>query len=300
MSARRRPLLSPGDRVGVVATGFAVRAKPLRDGIRALETMGFEVERGRHLLAREGYLAGDDEARAGDLRRVLTDPTIAAVWFARGGYGTARLLDRVPWRSLKRSPKLLIGYSDLTALLNPAVERAGCRCLHGPVVVELGEKRSYHARSLRDLLSGKPIELPIVRKQVLAAGRARGRLLGGNLTVLTHLMGTRFAPDLRGAVLFIEEVGEQAYRVDRSLTQLESAGALRGLAAVLVGRSSVPRRRSFPPDRTFTELLRERFEPLGIPVVTDLPCGHVDRKWSLPLGGSAVVDTAARKLRFIP
>lgn len=133
---------------------------------------------------------------------------------------------------------------------------------------------------------------------MLAPGRARGRLIGGNLTVLAHLQGTRFAPDLRGAVLFLEEVGEQAYRIDRSLTQLAMGGAFRGLAAVLVGRSVVPRRRTFPGDRSFEELLAETFARLGIPVVIDLPAGHLPGKWTLPLGGMAVVDTAAASLRF--
>ncbi len=299
-AAGSRPLLSRGDRVGVVATGFAVRSAQLRAGVRALERMGYEVVLGDHVLAQHGYLAGDDDARAADLRAMIADDRLTAIWFARGGYGTARLLDRVPWRALKRSPKLMIGYSDLTALFCPAVERAGCRCLHGPVVVELGRPESYHSSSLRSLLRGRGIEMRIRPRQVLASGRARGPLLGGNLSVLAHLQGTRYAPDLRGAVLFFEEVGEQAYRIDRALTQLLAAGALRDLAAVLVGRSSVPARRSFPPDRTLRDLLRERLGPLGIPIVTDLPVGHIPGKWSLPLGGRAVVQTDAGRLRFTP
>ena len=294
------PLLSRGDTVGVVATGFAVRAPLLHAGVRRLERMGFEVALGGHVLSREGYLAGDDDARAADLRAMLLDPGVKAVWFARGGYGTARLLHRVPWSALRRHPKLLVGYSDLTALFCAAVQRSGSRCLHGPVVTELGQPGAYHARSLRELLAGRPIVLRPRKTQVLVSGRARGRLLGGNLTVLAHLQGTPYAPDLRGRVLFVEEVGEQAYRIDRALTQLKAAGAFRDLAAVLVGHCEVPRRRVFPPDRELGDLLAESFGSLGIPVVTGVPAGHLAGKWTLPLGGLTEVDTAARTVRLSP
>jgi len=262
--------------------------------------MGFEVALGGHVLSSAGYLAGDDYARAADLRAMLLDPGVKAVWFARGGYGTARLLRRVPWSALKRRPKLLVGYSDLTALFCAAVQRSGSRCLHGPVVTELGQRESFHAASLRDLLAGRPILMRLRKAQVLVAGRARGRLLGGNLTVLAHLQGTPYAPDLRRRVLFIEEVGEQAYRIDRALTHLKAAGAFRDLAAVLVGRCDVPRRRVFPPDRELGDLLVENFGSLGIPVVTGIPAGHLPGKWTLPLGGLTEVDTAARTVRLSP
>ena len=294
------PLLSRGDTVGVVATGFAVRRPLLHAGVRCLERMGFEVALGGHVLSREGYLAGDDDARTADLRAMLLDPGVKAVWFARGGYGTARLLRRVPWSALKRRPKLLVGYSDLTALFCAAVQRSGSRCLYGPVVTELGQRETYHARSLRELLAGRPIVIRLRKAQVLAKGRARGRLLGGNLTVLAHLQGTPYAPDLRGAVLFIEEVGEQTYRIDRALTHLKAAGAFRELAAVLVGRFDVSRRRSFPPDRELGEVLAECFGSLGVPVVTDVPAGHLAGKWTLPLGGLTEIDTAARTVRLAP
>jgi muramoyltetrapeptide carboxypeptidase len=295
------PLLVRGDTVGVVAPGFAVRPAPLQAGARRLRRMGFRVALGEHVLSRHGYLAGPDEARAEDLRAMIADKDVRAIWFARGGYGTARILDRVPWRTLKRRPILFVGYSDLTALFCAVVQRTGQVCLHGPVVTELGKPGAYHPRSLRRLLNGEPTALRVRGRQVLVEGYARGRLLGGNLTVLTHLLGTRYAPDLRGCVLFLEEVGEEAYRIDRALTHLKMGGAFRRLAGVLVGRCSVPRpERSFPRDRSLRELLTEFFAPLGVPVVTDLPAGHVPAKWTLPLGGTAEIDTGAGEVRFRP
>lgn len=303
MSRTRRsaPLLVRGDTVGVVAPGFAVRPAPLHAGVRRLRRMGFRVVLGEHVLSRHGYFAGPDEARAEDLRAMIADADVRAVWFARGGYGTARILDRVPWRLLKRRPKLFVGYSDLTALFCAAVQRGGPVCLHGPVVTELGKPGAYHPSSLRQLLNGESAVLRVRERQVLVEGKARGRLLGGNLTVLAHLLGTRYAPDTRGCVLFLEEVGEEAYRIDRALTHLKMSGVFRDLAGVVVGRFSVPRtQRAFPPDRSLNFLLREFLAPLGVPVVTGIPAGHVPAKWTLPLGGTAELDTAAGEVRFRP
>ena len=289
-----------GDRVAVVATGFAVRRAELRRGLAALGAMGFEVAPGAHVLEQDGYLAGPDERRAQDLLDALGAPDVRAIWFARGGYGTARLLSRIPWDALEAEPKLLVGYSDMTALFNPYVARTGGTCLYGPVVAELGDPAAYHRPSLAAALSGRPVEVRFARRQVLAPGRASGRLLGGNLTVLTHLLGTPYAPPLDGAVLFLEETGEQVYRIDRMLTQLGQAGVLSALSGVLLGGLAAPPRRRFPPDRDLDAVLREALAPLGIPVVAGLRAGHVAGKLTLPLGGRATIDTAARTLRIDP
>lgn len=295
------PLLAPGDTVGVVATGFGVRRSSLAAGVGRLRRMGYRVLLGEHVLELDGYFAGEDEARAADLRSMIQHPDVRAIWFARGGYGTSRILESMPWDGLERRPKLLIGYSDLTALFCAVIQRVGQLCLYGPVVVELGQAKAYHTASLKQLLAGKPVELRLQRRQVLAEGRTKGRLLGGNLTVLAHLCGTPFAPDLRGAVLFLEDVGEEAYRVDRMLTQLRMAGAFQGLAGVLLGQLSVPEtKRRFPPDRPLLAILRENFLPCGVPVVMNLPAGHVPGKRTLPLGGWVELDTSARTLKLLP
>jgi muramoyltetrapeptide carboxypeptidase len=287
--------------VGVVTTGFAVRPRSLKAGVARLRAMGLTVILGEHVLSQDGYLAGSDELRLADLNRLLRDSSVQAIWFARGGYGTSRLLDRVDWVALSTHPKLLIGYSDLTALFAPAIERTGRVCVYGPVVSELGDPGAYHAPSLGRLLRGQPVDLPVPRRQVLRAGRARGRLLGGNLTLLVHLLGTRHAPDLRGAILLLEDVGEEVYRLDRMFVQLRMSGALREVRAVALGSfDAPPTERDFPPDRDLEEVVRESFVPLGIPVVTGLPVGHVPRKRPLPLGGLAELDTTAGLLRVWP
>ncbi len=292
------PLLERGQTVGVVSPGFAVRRAALEAGVSRLQAMGYRTRVGRFALSRHGYLAGDDAQRMEDLNAMLRDPEIRAIWFSRGGYGVARLLEQVPWRRLRSDPKLLIGYSDLTALFSAATDRVGPICLYAPVVSELHDASSYHAPSLRRMLAGREYDLRFARRQVLAPGRARGPLIGGNLAVLSRLCGTRFAPRSRGAILFFEEIGEQIYRIDGMLTQLRQAGLLEGLSGVLVGSVIVPPRRSFPPDRQLSELLREFFVPLDVPVVLDLPVGHRPGKRTIPLGATVEIDTDARYVRF--
>jgi muramoyltetrapeptide carboxypeptidase len=270
-------------------------------GVRRLRSLGYGVLLGEHVLARDGYLAGADEDRAGDLNRMLRDPLVRAIWFARGGYGSARLLTRIDWRALARGGKTLIGYSDLTALFAAAGRRASTICLYGPGVSELGDRDAYHWPSLRSLLQGRAVTQRFRARQVLRHGRVSGRLVGGNLTVLAHLLGTRYAPDFRDAVLFLEDVGEPVYRLDRALMHLKLAGVLDRVSAVLIGSLEPKGRgRAFPPDRPVEELVEEFFAPLGVPVVTGLPSGHLQGKRSLPLGGLARVDTRAGRLEAGP
>lgn len=292
--------LKKGDEVGVMAPGFAVKRSSLLAGLDALSRLGYEPRLGDHVLARDGYLAGSDDQRAADLNAFLRCPDLKALWFARGGYGTARLLPEVPWATLRRDPKLMIGYSDLTALFNAVIDRTPAICLYGPVVTELGDQGAWHRPSLRALLAGRPLTMRFPRRAALIEGRAEGRLIGGNLTVLTHLLGTPYEPDFRGAILFLEEVGEQTYRVDRMLTQLGQSGALRKIAGVLLGAITAPARRRFPPDRSLHEVLGEAFAPLGVPVIRGIEAGHVARKRTLPLGAATVIDTASCTIRFTP
>jgi muramoyltetrapeptide carboxypeptidase len=296
-----RALLKKGDRVAVVATGFAARPDALGAGVAALRRRGWFPVLGKHVGSVEGYLAGSDAARADDLDAAISDPEAAAIWFSRGGYGTARILDRVDLARLVKRPKLLLGYSDLTALFAALLGRASAICLHAPVVAELGDRRQFHAPSLNAALAGRSTRRRIARGDVLRPGRARGRLMGGNLTVLCHLLGTRHMPDLRGSVLFLEETGEETYRVDRLLQHLRMSRALDAVRAVLLGRFHVPRTgRNFPGDRAIETVLSEHLRPLDVPVVSGIPAGHGPGKWTIPLGGTVTLDTAAGRLTFDP
>ena len=297
----RRALLSRGDHVGIVATGFAAPPDALGAGVAALERRGLVPVLFPHVLAVDGYLAGDDAGRAGDLDAAVCDRALAAIWFARGGYGTARILDRFDLARLTRHPKLLVGYSDLTALFCALLSRASTLCLHGPLVAELGRNGAFHAPSLAAMLAGRETRRRVYARDVLRAGRARGRLMGGNLTVLCHLLGTRHMPSLKGAILFLEETGEEAYRIDRLFQHLVMSGALSGVRAVVLGAFHVPpTARTFPGDRELDSVLRDHLLPLKVPVVSGVPSGHGPGKWTLPLGGTAVLDTVAGFVSFDP
>jgi muramoyltetrapeptide carboxypeptidase len=295
--ASRFGRLGAEETIGVVATGFAVRRAAARAGIARLRAAGHRVVEGAHLFDRHGCFAGADRDRARDLNRMLRDPRVRCVWFARGGYGTARILAQVDWDALARDPKLLIGYSDLTALFARPSSEGIAPCVYGPVVAELGDAAAYDARSLARALQGEEHEIRFPAARVIAPGVARGPLLGGNLTVLVHLLGTPWAPRLDGAILLLEDAGEELYRLDRLLAHLTASGALDRVAGVVLGRFVVPKRkRAFPPDRTFAETIADAFGSLGVPVVSHLPFGHVPGKHALPLGVGAELNTRAGRL----
>lgn len=295
------PLLERGDRVAVVATGFAVLPEVLDAGIQRLRAMGLEPRIAPHARGVRGFLAGSDAERVGDLNAALGDPEIAGIWFARGGYGTARLLGEIDWRAVARRPRAFIGFSDLTAFFAAASRRSGARCLHGPTVADLATDGAWHDSSLRAALAGKAQTWRPLKGDILATGRASGPLVGGNLTVLAHLLGTRDAPRFDGAILFLEEVGEEAYRVDRLLTHLARAGVFSRVAGILLGSfDAPPTRRAFPPDLPVAAVLGERLSALRLPVVTGVPSGHRRGKWTLPMGGRVAIDTSRRTVRFEP
>ena len=297
------PALAPGDLVGVVAPGSVVDPDAVRSGAAVLEQMGLRVRLGRSLLARHGIFAGDDRARAADFAAMLADDEVRAVHFARGGWGTSRFLETIGWRSLRARPKLLIGYSDLTALFAPALDRSGIASVYGPHVTEIGREAAWDRPSLERAYfrPREPLVLAFPARDVLAPGRASGRSAGGCLTLLAHLAGTSFAPRLRGRILILEEIAEPLYRIDRMMTQLRLAGMLDGVRGALIGGltdcgpSGGPRSAS-PAAR----LVASFFEERGVPVVSGLPFGHVDGKISVPIGFRVQLDTKRGRAVFLP
>lgn len=286
--------------VAVIAPSFAVPPEPFELGLARLRRMGFQVRVGEHVLAQDGYLAGNDDQRIEDLIRFWTDPEIDLIWLARGGYGSARLLDRLPWRKLRNRPKRWVGYSDATALFSAALRLPGQVCLHGPVVTELADRRLWHGPSLRDALRNKKFSIRFRKADVVSEGKASGRLVGGNLTVLAHLCGTGYEPPVDGAILFLEDIGEQIYSLDRALVQLRQAGWLDRIQGVILGHFGTLPRRKFPPDRRWGEVVQEFFGPLGVPVVSGIAAGHVAGKRTLPLGWTATLDSDKRTLILTP
>jgi muramoyltetrapeptide carboxypeptidase len=285
------PVVSGGT-IGVIAPGGAVKADALERGVAWLEARGFRVRLGEHVLDRHRYCAGEPALRLADLERMLRDPEIGAVMCARGGYGTAHLLPLLDPALVAAHPKLIVGYSDVSPLLGMVIERCGVVAIHGPMVAtDLANGMTEHAADrLCSLLAAPASEWrePVV--DVVMAGKGAGRLVGGCLSSLVALLGTPYAIETDGAVLFLEDVAERPYRIDRMLTHLRLAGKLERVAAVVLG--------SFadcdgPADDVAAEVFRDFFRDAPFPVVAGFPAGHLSENLPLALGLPFRVDTHA-------
>jgi muramoyltetrapeptide carboxypeptidase len=281
--------LARGTSVGVCAPSGPVNAECVAAGIAWLESEGFAVRAGRHLHERRGYLAGDDRSRAADLLELVADPEVGAIVLARGGYGLPRLLDALDPRPFRRGRKAIVGYSDATALLLWLRRRAGLASVHGPMLERSDVSPQARARLL-ELLRGGPAGAAALAGSSLAGGRAEGPLVGGNLKMLCASLGTPWEIDTRGAILFLEEVNEQPYAIDRMLVQLRSAGKLAAAAGVAVG-ALVGCESERYPEVAACDVLRELLPgSVSGPVVIGLPFGHVADNRALGLGVAAVLD----------
>ncbi len=286
----------------------------IRFAIDTVESLGFKVKPGAHLYDREGYLAGADAARAADLNAMFADDGVDAIWCVRGGYGASRILPALDYALMQQKPKALIGYSDITALHMAIHRHAGLVTFHGPVAFRaftpysLGElKRVLWTGETPVRLGGPP---PFDRTEgrvdwenrvaTLVPGKARGRLLGGNLCLMSHLCGTPYFPDLRGAILFLEDVEEAYYRIDRMLTQLWLSGALAGVAGMAFGKfTGCEPSAFFLQNRPLEDILAERCRALGVPAVSGIMVGHIEDQTTLPVGCLAELDADAGTLTLL-
>lgn len=298
------PRLRPGDTVGLVAPASATFQEVELDIAReSLEGLGLKVKTGRHIMDRHGSLGGQDNDRAADINRFFADDSVKAVLPTRGGWGTSRLLPLLDYDVIRRNPKILMGYSDITALLNGIHARTGLVTFHGPNAggrwdeysVGLVKRVLFDAEAVtfdnpkgtndRNVLT--QIENRI---RTITPGTATGRLLGGNLTVLTAILGSPYVPDFTGAILFLEDVGEDWYRVDRMMTSLKLAGILGKVRGVIFGTCSEcgPGEgfASFTPEEIFADHLA----PLRVPAWHGAMIGHAQPQWTLPVGAMVTID----------
>lgn len=292
---RWAPALEPGPgRVHVVAPSGPVNAERVRRGLAHVRRQFGEPRLATNLERRVGYFAGDDGERIAGFDQALRDDQAQVIWAARGGYGATRLLARLDPALLER-PKLLVGFSDVSALLCWAWVHARVPSIHGPVVGQLDELHEQDRQRLWVLLAGELPE-PLCADEHSAAlhgGRVEGRLIVSNLEVLRSLIGTPHMPSLDGAILAIEETGERPYRIDRALTQLLASGSLRGVAGVAVGdlHGCVEPEHGGSRGWTAQEVLEDRLGRLGVPVLIGLPFGHAPtRNAALGFGVWARLD----------
>ena len=287
---RLPPALGPGARVALIAPAGPLRGPDeLTASVAHAESLGWEAVPGPHALRRDGYLAGSDAERLLDLNAALQDDRTDAIWCVRGGYGAMRILDGVDYDAMRRRPKTLIGYSDITALHAAFGVRSGVVTLHGPTA--RGELTAFARDSLVRAATAQRDSCGVAGEgRTLRGGRAAGRLVGGNLALLAALAGTPYAPSYDGAILVIEDVGEATYRIDRMLQQLALSGALSSLAGIAFGQFTEGSEPGDASSRELHDVLREAADLAGVPAVTGIPLGHVGDQWTIPLGARAELD----------
>lgn len=286
--------LKSGDLLRVIAPSGRLREGSALDrGIEIWQKQGYRVEVSAGITDGWGYLAGTDTVRRAQLTAAWDDPECRAILCVRGGYGSMRLLEDWQWSSA--TPKWLIGFSDITALLWSLAQQ-GIVGIHGPLLTTLADEPQWSIDRLFGLVTGQP--LPPLQGESWVSGVATGRLLPCNLTVATHLLGTALQPDLAGTILAIEDVTEAPYRIDRLLTHWRLTGALRQVAGIAIGRFSQCDPPAGVPSFTIAEVLRDRLTDLQIPVVANLPFGHDGCNAALPVGAIATLDGNTGELRL--
>jgi muramoyltetrapeptide carboxypeptidase len=286
----------------------------IRYAIDIIKSLGFRVKEGQHLYDRHGYLAGADRDRAADINRMFADDEVDAIISLRGGYGSARLLPYLDYELIRRNPKVLLGYSDATALLNAVHQKTGLVTFHGPEAE--GPFSPYTLAEFKKVLMF-PQETTVIaappvfevsegnvewenRLIKLAPGKARGQLIGGNLTLIVDLLGTPYEPDFAGKILFLEDIGETTDQIDRRLSHLWLAGKLQQLAGIVFGKFVDCGYLSTWAKRfTLSEVLAERCLELGRPTLWGLMIGHIDDQATVPIGCEAELDVEAGTLTLL-
>lgn len=284
------PRLKRGDRIGIIAPAGPVTPQELQPSLDLITSHGYIPELSSRIFETRDYLAGEDSDRLASLHAMFSDDAIKAIICARGGYGTLRLLDRIDYSLILNNPKIIVGYSDITALLLAIYKNTGIVTFHGPVAREMDKNNGKNLEAFLKIASGdEALRLDLSEGWTLNKGRATGILLGGNLSLICHLIGTPFLPSLKDIILFVEEKGEPLYRIDRMLTHLKLSRAIDDLAGLAVG--------SFEDCGDVSEienLLEDNFAGRGFPMISGLPVGHGSENITLPMGLRVELDTGVK------
>lgn len=288
--------LEYGDKVAIVATAKRLESD-FSSGLGQLEAWGLDVVIGKSVYNKEGYFAGTDQERINDLQQALDDPSIRAIFFARGGYGTTRILDLLDFRNYLEQPKWLVGFSDLTSMLlhSSALE---VPCIHGPVAVTIGRDQ-VSDDNLRDLLFGRhSLDYPLIASSFTKAGECSGSIVGGNLSLVYESIGAANEIETDGNILFLEEVGEAKYSIDRMMNKLRRTGKLEGLSGAIIGSFSQKSDGQSYFKQSTEEILMEYLAPINIPVAFGLEAGHEKRNYPLVIGMDCNLKIASDRLEI--
>ena len=305
------PRLKAGDTVGLInPAGATFHPDDVTQTEEILTALGLKSKRGKFILDRYGYLAGTDEHRAADINDFYADKSVNALLSIRGGWGCNRILPLLDYDTIKRNPKIIMGYSDITSLLVAIYAKTGVITFHGPVGTSTWN--SYSTQYVRDILfDGKMATMVNPRDMgdnliqtkdrilTITPGTAKGRLVGGNLSVLTAMLGSDFLPDWRETILFVEEIGEDIYRVDRMLTQLKLAGVLDKISGFVFGKCTDCGSGEGYGSLTLDDLFNDLIKPLGIPAYYGAMIGHIADKFTLPVGANVEMDAGKGTIQMV-
>ncbi|SFF11412.1 S66 peptidase family protein [Thermoflexibacter ruber] len=295
--------LQEGDTVGLISPAGAIyESLPFQLATEALEAMGLKVKPSRFLKARYGHLAGTDKERASEINEFFADDTVKAIIAIRGGSGCARILDLLDYNLIKKTPKIIAGYSDITALLLAIYSQTDLVTFHAPVASSTWNSFSYgHFKKILFEKESPLLQNPerkgdnLVqtedRIQTIRSGKAKGILVGGNLSVLTGIVGSRYLPNWKNKILFLEEVNEEPYRVDRMFSQLKLAGILQEVSGVVFGKCTNCKPSGGYGSLTVDEILHDYLYPLDIPAFQGTMIGHIANQFTIPIGIEAEIDT---------
>jgi muramoyltetrapeptide carboxypeptidase len=314
------PIVKPtalrrGDTISVVAPAGPVNRDRIDRALARVRERGFHVKTHGDIYRSRGYLAGDDATRAAELMAAFADPESAAVWCARGGYGVVRILERIDFDAMRCHPKVFVGFSDITALHLVIQKKTGLITFHGPNLQDgfgqpddmplENEAALWRAIRADDQCEGEPsftydiTGMNGISLRTISPGKASGRLTGGNLAVLCGLMGTPFEIETGGCILFLEDVSERCYRIDRYLSQLRQATKLQSVAGVLLGSFSYDDGEEAESPSAVAALFEEYFAPLNVPVLAGFPAGHERLNLVLPMGAQIMLDADARRITWL-
>ncbi len=303
-NAKYPKALVKGSKVAITAPASGTSMGEVSRGAKFFREMGCEVVIGKTISERTfefQYLSAPDESRAAELMEYITDPTVNCILCARGGYGVLRILPFLDFDMITQNPKIYIGYSDITALINSINAKTGIITFHGPVASSFYNE--FSRKSIRGILfenpKFEPVSISNKKAETVVPGMARGRLAGGNLSLMVSLLGTPYDIDTRGCILLLEDSFTEPYIIDRMITQLWLAGKLQACSGIAIGNfQGIDARRSFYPGRSYTirEVLQMRLKQLNLPSVIDLPFGHSKDNVTLPIGAMAQLDTETKSL----
>lgn len=290
----RPPSLKPGDTMGIVAPAGPFDPDKFMKGKAVLESMGFQTIFDESIFEKNGFLAGTDFQRADQVNHLFADPSVQAIICARGGYGSMRILSLLDFETIQENPKIFLGFSDISALLSVFYDQCGLVTFHGPLVTTLARATEKTIMAMKTaLVSDASLELIPEDGMVIKPGVCSGLMAGGNLTTLCHLVGTPFAPNFKGKILLLEDVGEMPYRIDRMMTQMKLAECFNDMAGLILGTF-----KKCGHLNDIVDIFNNIFKDTDIPILAGFDMGHGIHNLTVPMGMRATLDTDKKQLLF--